>query len=225
VKILDTECFRVTMGAMYGFSVHCHFKPDLPFAEVWRAIEEMRGFFRPTGGWLGGQELGTPDPGFLEPPISGERLDERVGLTTLEAPTLDLPMAPHPPTQMAWGGEIRGVVSLRAPVEGTYYREWNGGKPLRVLLLHVSDHFVGHSVSFWTESHVWLSKSPLNPIREFADENLRALAARVETLARRFPEHLTDVPAEFHELKGPFDDEKDRLIQAFACVPKFSPSS
>jgi hypothetical protein len=208
---------------MYGFSVSLSLKSDLPFREVWRAIEEMGDFFRPTGAYLHGQELGSSEPGFLGPLIAGERVDEGAGLTVLEAPVLKLPEAPHPAPQTAWGGHLRGTVLLRARdgAPRLFYREWQDGKPLRLLLLNAIDHDTGHLVGFWTESHVWLSQSPRNPIREFADENLLSLGMRVDSFARRFEPHLISIMSNFNELKGPFGEEKDRLARAFDLLPKF----
>ena len=204
---------------MYGFSVNLCFTPELDVRELWREIEEMRDFFRVKGYSLGGRECGLPDPGFLSPLLPEERLDG--ALTVLNAPTVALPSAIPERPNAHWGGELRGEVRLN---DDWFFREMHAGKPMRILLLHVSTWRAGHGVGFWTESHVWLDQ-PENPLRESADGNLRALASRIEAPARRFEKRLDHASGNFHELKGPFGLEVDRLKRAFERVPKFQPTA
>ena len=203
---------------MYGFSVNLGFEPDLDVRTLWREIEGRRDVLRVKGYELGGRAHGLPDPGFQAPLLPGERLDG--DLTVLEAPTVDLPQAIPVRPEAHWGGHLNAEVRLGGVWR---YREMLDRTPMRLLLIHVGTWRAGHGVGFWTESHVWLDQ-PENPLRPLAEENLRALAGRVEALARAFPAHLSSAVGNFHELKGPFDRDVERLTKAFAAVPGFVPN-
>ncbi len=218
---------------MYGFSVGCDFREGPTPADLLAEVRAMSDFFRPAGIRLRSGSIGLPEPEFLAPLLEGERRSTDPRLTTLEAPPL---VWPPPPAgtgspREAFFACLNGTVRLQlgagpAAPTGRFFREWNGGEPLRILLVFLHGFPAGgSSVRFWTESHVWLSRCARNPIPGAADENLLELASRVEALARRFGDRLESAPANFSQLKGPFREEQDRLRSAFAQVPRFAPEA
>lgn len=220
---------------MYGLSVTIHVDPGCPFAAVLAQARALEGFIEPKGlrvaqvpdqprGRSSEGVHGVGEVGFKAPLFMGEVRSGPLPFTRLDQPSLLWPEVPAPGR---WWIRSSCEVRLRVrpgdspDAHAPLFREiLPDGTLMRVLLLSVGSCPIGHSINFWSESHVWLGKAPENPLREYGDDNLLALAIAADDICKALRNHVDDVSGP-GQSKGPFFDERERLAAAFEHLPRF----